>query len=1168
MAAVQSFFRLRVVVQTFVFALAGVFAFVEPAMAQAAMTVDKVLVGYADNDSSGTYTVGDELDYEITAHNSGATTLTNIVVNDDHSADTQTCDTLVAGGDCMLNVFYTVTAADALAGQITNIGSATASEISGPRTASLVTPVDAPPPTLTLISGDGQAGYGGQTSAPLVVELRDGNGNPMAGETINWSGGNFGTTVTDANGRSSNTTSFGGVTGFLDIVATYAPAQIEVHFTLQSVSARLFITSGDGQTGPAGSTLPQPLVVTATDDGNPVGAPLTWTVNAGDATVSPTSNGTDDNGEASTTLTFGPSAGPVQVTVVRRDGSGESVVFNLSSTALNRTLAITGGDGGQIGTTYPFPPLQVRAEDNGVAAAGVTINWAVTSGNASIIQASTTTDATGAAANNSVIAGTAGPVTVTATRADDPTATVTFHLTVIAAPTITVTAGNDQSGVTGTTADEPLEVTVLDGFGNPMVGESIRWDLAGPGALSAIDTPTDAAGKARVTLTFGAPAGQISILVSGPPTAGYASFTATALSGSLGAASGDHQTGAINTTLPQPLKVVVIEPAPFAKNSGRFGAQALNGVPVTFTVTSGGGAVSQTTVTTDANGEAATVFTLGPTPGVQTVTASISDDVTVTFTATALLDRTLALVSGDGQFFAPGRALPLPLVVRAQDNGVDAPGVGIVWTVISGTATTMPSTGSTDATGQASTTVVAGAAPGTLAIRAERSDDASVFVVFSTASAKLQQMQGLNRNEQTLAIVLDDACSTLAALPSLTPAQTDLLARCQDLIEASVLDPDATVGALDELLPALAGAMADSTFNAAQSQFQNLKVRIAALRSGARGSSFRGLALTAPGGAIPLGGLASALTGDSADTNDTAADADFRRWGFFAAGNIGRGEAEAGSLRPTYDYDIAGMTAGLDYRYSDEFIVGGALGYTHQNTDLRDRDGRMDMSGWSLSSYATFYRASRWYTDAVVTWGRNRYDLRRRIGYALPTPGGGTTSIDQTAQSNSDGDMRQAAFTFGRDFAVKTWNVSPYGRLLYTQLSFDRIVDATQPGAGSGLGLEVDSRSLTSLASEIGLKFSYAHSADWGKITPHLQVEWEHEFKDDPEAITARFLADPAGTRFTLGGDAIDSDHFRANLGLSVIMGRGRSGFVIYERTFGRSGYSQDNLGFGIRIEF
>jgi outer membrane autotransporter protein len=228
----------------------------------------------------------------------------------------------------------------------------------------------------------------------------------------------------------------------------------------------------------------------------------------------------------------------------------------------------------------------------------------------------------------------------------------------------------------------------------------------------------------------------------------------------------------------------------------------------------------------------------------------------------------------------------------------------------------------------------------------------------------------------------------------------------------------------------------------------------------------------------------------------------------------------------------------------------------------------MDMSGWSVSGYATWYRDNSWYTDAVLTWGRNTFDLLRRITYTLPTPGGGTTTVDQTARSDSDGDMLEAAFTFGRDFQAGGWSIGPYGRLLYTKLDFDRIVDDMDAGPGMGLGLEVDARTITSVASEVGAKFTYAHSTDWGVVTPHFQLEWEHEFKDDPKALTARFLADPAGQPFTLSGEDVDTDYFKLSVGLSLILTRGRSGFVIYERTVGRDGFDQDNLGLGLRIEF
>ena len=90
--------------------------------------------------------------------------------------------------------------------------------------------------------------------------------------------------------------------------------------------------------------------------------------------------------------------------------------------------------------------------------------------------------------------------------------------------------------------------------------------------------------------------------------------------------SGDTQQGPPSTALANPL-VVEVQDA----NSVVFA-----GVPVTFAVTAGGGTLSTTNTTTDANGRAESVLTLGNTAGTNTVTVSVQGiSQTATFTATA-----------------------------------------------------------------------------------------------------------------------------------------------------------------------------------------------------------------------------------------------------------------------------------------------------------------------------------------------------------------------------------------------------------------------------------------------------------------------------------------------------------------------------------------------------
>ena len=89
--------------------------------------------------------------------------------------------------------------------------------------------------------------------------------------------------------------------------------------------------------------------------------------------------------------------------------------------------------------------------------------------------------------------------------------------------------------------------------------------------------------------------------------------------------SGDNQHGLPNTPLPVPFVVEVWD-----LNDG----SVRNGVPVTFTVTAGGGTLSRERTETDGRGRAESLLTLGPHLGVNTVEFSAAG-VAVTFTAVA-----------------------------------------------------------------------------------------------------------------------------------------------------------------------------------------------------------------------------------------------------------------------------------------------------------------------------------------------------------------------------------------------------------------------------------------------------------------------------------------------------------------------------------------------------
>jgi len=1040
-------------------------------------------------------------------------------------------------------------------------------------------------PRLDVVSGDNQSGQPNTTAgAPIVVRLSNGGGIGFPDVNIDWtvlSGSavvSSGTTVTNGSGETEINFDFGNTPGPLQIQATASSFSLDVitnHIVL-SVTPTLNIATGNAQSTMPNTPFSAPLIVLAEDSGSPAsGVTINWAVTGGDATLSAATSITDGSGNASISVNAGATLGPVTITATRNDEPTATVTYTLNINTVVNALALsrTSGNGQAAFINTAFAsPLLVNATDNGVAAAGITINWVLASGSAVLSSGSSNTDAAGDA-NITINAGVSvGPISITATRADEPTATVTFSLTANPTPnnTLIIVSGDGQSGVIGSPANSPIVVVLRDGFGNVLPAQTITWSvISGPATLSSATSNTDAAGQASNTFTFGTTTGGSVIRASAFSGALTIDFAANAVQVTLAAAGGNGQAGPVSTTLPVPLTVQVTPPAGVfsVPVNGKNKPKALSGVPITFAVTGGGGSISIINAITNGAGQASTVLTLGPSAGINTVTATVLGGPSITFNATGLTAAVasgLTIVSGNNQVLDPS-ITSSPLTVELRDSGgVVIAAATINWTTTGGTLTGASSV--TNASGQASNTIQLSGL-GTVQVSASAPAYGSAPVVFNLNLA-ISNLTGLNPLQTEVANAIDALCPALATGTSLSAQQNDLLQQCQSILGSAGIDTQDTINALDELFSDVAFAQANASMLAAQSQFQNLKARIAALRSGTGGTSFGGLALNTASGAVPIASLFSALNGESSKANTSNNSGDFERWGFFATGSIGRGEAEAGSINPAFDYDINGLSAGVDYRMSDKMIVGAALGFTQQGTTLPGSAGSVDTTGWSASAYSTFYQQNNWYADAVLTYGQNRFDLQRHINYTLPLFGGGFTTVDQIANADTDGSMLSAAFTFGRDFQKGAWAIGPYGRLTYTKLDFDAYDEILLSGNGSGLGLHIEERSLTSIATVIGSKFAYSHSTNWGVLMPHLQLEWEREFKDDPQTIQASFIYDPTGTPITVTGDPEDKSFFRIGLGLSMILSRGRSGFIYYEKMIGRDRLDQDTLSMGLRMEF
>ena len=234
------------------------------------------------------------------------------------------------------------------------------------------------PTSLSIISGDNQEGLTGESlTNPLVTEVRDQHGAPMAGVTVTFTvltgSGTLSveTVMTDANGRAESTLTFGTDPG---TVTVEARVEARVEASVEGISQTvvfnaeatlppptptgLSIISGDNQKGLTDEPLATPFIVQVHDQyGNPIeGVPVTFTVSETDGMLSDTVATTNANGEAKSTLNFGTEAGTYTVEV-SAEGIPDIVTFSAVAELLEFNLSLS------IGLNLIHLPLRVRAVD-------------------------------------------------------------------------------------------------------------------------------------------------------------------------------------------------------------------------------------------------------------------------------------------------------------------------------------------------------------------------------------------------------------------------------------------------------------------------------------------------------------------------------------------------------------------------------------------------------------------------------------------------------------------------------------------------------------------------------------------------------------------------------------------------------------------------------------
>ncbi len=609
--------------------------------------------------------------------------------------------------------------------------------------------------SIAAVSGNGQTGTVGKPLPDSIkVRVTDSYGNGVPGFTVQFEvtqgGGTIGgvesrTVTTNSLGEAAVRWTLGTVAGENNNVLRAVANGLQGSPVVFTASARadsaykLLSVSGNEQTGPAGSTLPEPLKVRVEDQyGNPVvGYPVHFEVKQGEGNLAGYQTRdilTDVNGVAQVVWTLGPEPGVnnnlVEVSAARNGQPllGSPVTFVASATVGNPTKLVYLSGQNQTGVVgNPLPePLKVKVTDelgNGIP--DFPVVFEVKAGGGSLENGQTrvtvNTTAAGVAEVHLTLGQQAGQnnnvVDASAEYEGQPLegSPYTFYASARSsnAAKMQIAGGNAQTGTVGQPLAQALAVKVLDADGNPVQGHPVRFEVLEGGGNFDGETVkvslSDNAGVARATLTLGTTAGDSNNVVRASSTDGAHPLQGSPLTFWANARPGKADSAhCVVAADPQTLPADGQSRSNITVTVRDAYGNPIPGHAVVLIVSGSGNQVEQPLTTTNAEGKVtgSVASTKAEEKWVtaRDVTDAIDLRAGTKVTFTPLGASRIALYAGNAQSANIGTVLPAPLQVKVSDqydNGIE--GYPVTFAVVQGGGTVLtPQPVTTDANGIAS----------------------------------------------------------------------------------------------------------------------------------------------------------------------------------------------------------------------------------------------------------------------------------------------------------------------------------------------------------------------------------------------------------------------------------------------------------------------------------
>jgi outer membrane autotransporter protein len=274
--------------------------------------------------------------------------------------------------------------------------------------------------------------------------------------------------------------------------------------------------------------------------------------------------------------------------------------------------------------------------------------------------------------------------------------------------------------------------------------------------------------------------------------------------------------------------------------------------------------------------------------------------------------------------------------------------------------------------------------------------------------------------------------------------------------------------------------------------------------------------------------------------------------GGYAGGNRDTQVVAGGGSRG-FDYQLPNGKAGLEYLVNPDLRVGAAVGYAKASVNFNNSTGlaggHLDVSTPQIAGYASYTRQN-WFTDAVVTYGHNSFNISR--------PG-----VIDTLTGKTDGDSYSAAFKSAYLFDAGMLRIGPIGGLQFVHSH----VSSYAENGDSVLTQLVQGQSVSTLIGSAGVQARLPFVANNVAYSPFLNVTAEHDFIGNGRTIIAAQTDALVLPIFTIVPNA-ERTYGKVAGGIAAELSNSFSLSLTGSSTFARNGGNDYSVNGGLRKTF